>query len=184
MTGGQELELRRARMEDEAQFRAASRAFAQATPPFDFAFHFEESCDFLAYLNRLELWSQGRALPERFVPNTFLVGSVGDRIVARVSIRHELNESLADVGGHIGYGVLPAYRNRGYGRALLALALPYAAELGIDPVLVTCDADNIRSIRVIEANGGRFDGLAQQPGLAVSKRRYWIEQTCKRQPRR
>ena len=51
---------------------------------------------------------------------------------------------------------------------MLAQALPLAAKLGIDPVLVTCDDDNTASRKVIEANGGVFE---DQRGV---KLRYWI----------
>jgi predicted acetyltransferase len=47
------------------------------------------------------------------VPSTFLVAEVGGALVARTSIRHELNEHLAALGGHIGYGVRPGHRRRG-----------------------------------------------------------------------
>ena len=37
---------------------------------------------------------------------------------------------------------------------MLAAVLPHAAALGIDKALVTCDAENTASRKVIEANGG------------------------------
>ena len=37
---------------------------------------------------------------------------------------------------------------------MLTAALPVARALGIDPALLTCDAPNIASRKVIEANGG------------------------------
>ena len=37
---------------------------------------------------------------------------------------------------------------------MLAAVLPEAHARGIDPALLTCDADNVASRRVIEANGG------------------------------
>jgi predicted acetyltransferase len=39
---------------------------------------------------------------------------------------------------------------------MLRLGLPIANQLGINPALLTCDATNIASRRVIEANGGRL----------------------------
>jgi predicted acetyltransferase len=72
------------------------------------------------------------------------------------------------VGGHIGYAVRPTARRRGHATAALALMLPVAAERGIDPVLVTCDTDNVGSRRVIEANGGVLEDVRGQ------KMRYWI----------
>jgi predicted acetyltransferase len=51
---------------------------------------------------------------------------------------------------------------------MLARALPVAAALGIDEVLITCDEDNTGSRKVIESNGGRFD---DQRGI---KLRFWV----------
>jgi predicted acetyltransferase len=55
--------------------------------------------------------------------------------------------------GHIGYGVVPWKRRRGYATEALRQMLPLAAAEGLPYVEITCDADNIASRRVIEANG-------------------------------
>ena len=77
-----------------------------------------------------------------------------DTYLGRINLRHHLNEGLSEIGGHIGYDVRPTARRRGHATAMLAAALPRAAELGIDQALVTCDAENTASRKVIEANGG------------------------------
>ena len=97
-----------------------------------------------------------------------------DELVGRVSIRHELNEWLEDVGGHIGYGVCPSHRNKGYGKQLLIQSLPIAKKIGLDRVLVTCDESNIGSKKIIENAGGKFDGYAKDPTLKEPKLRFWI----------
>jgi predicted acetyltransferase len=107
-------------------------------------------------------------LPPGIVPATFLWWVDGETYIGRLSIRHSLTQWLLDYGGHIGYVVRPSARRQGHARAMLAAALPVAASLGIDPVLVTCDDTNVASRRVIEANGGVFD---DQRG---EKLRYWI----------
>src|SRR4029453_2591895 len=83
------------------------------------------------------------------VPETFLFAFVGSRIVGRTSIRHSLNDYLERAGGHIGYVVVPEFRRQGHATAILRLSLMIAREkcTGADRVLVTCDADNIGSIR-------------------------------------
>ncbi len=70
------------------------------------------------------------------------------------SVRHFLTEALSKAGGHIGYGIAPHYRGRGYGKELLRLLLEKARETGIDKVLVTVRPDNAASIAVALANGG------------------------------
>ena len=48
-------------------------------------------------------------------------------------------------------------------------------KLGIGRILVTCDDDNIGSIRTIEKNGGILENVISGPDLDKPKRRYWIE---------
>lgn len=86
------------RLEDERSFKSAVEAFRRETPPWQFAFGFDESAAFSDYVKQLEGHSRGTGVPEGFVPNTFLVGVVDSMIVGRLSLRHTLNESLARIG--------------------------------------------------------------------------------------
>jgi predicted acetyltransferase len=106
--------------------------------------------------------------PDFHVPCTTLWWVDGEDYLGRLAIRHRLNDFLLDVGGHIGYDVRPTRRREGHATAMLRAALPWARRLGIDPALVTCDDDNIGSVRVIEAAGGVLDDVR---GI---KRRYWV----------
>lgn len=57
---------------------------------------------------------------------------------------------------------------------MLKLALDEARELGIDEVLVVCDADNIASEKTILNNGGKRDqDFVEEDGNVI--RRYWIK---------
>ena len=76
-----------------------------------------------------------------------------------LTIRHRLTPSLLNLGGHIGYDIRPGARRRGHATAMLAAARPVARELGIDPVLITCDENNTGSRKVIEANGGVLEDI-------------------------
>lgn len=58
--------------------------------------------------------------------------------------------------GHVGYGVVPWKRRRGYATEALRQLLPDAAALGLRYVYITTTNDNVASQRVIEANGGVF----------------------------
>ena len=44
---------------------------------------------------------------------------------------------------------------------------------GVDRVLVTCDDDNVGSVRVIERCGGVFESVVTNRGRGRT-RRYWI----------
>ena len=56
------------------------------------------------------------------VPETYFFLWDDDTIVGLFKIRHYLNEELRKGAGHIGYGILEQYRNRGYGTKGLSLA--------------------------------------------------------------
>lgn len=95
--------------------------------------------------------------------------------VGAVNIRHYLNEGLRRTGGHIGDGIRPGERRKGYATAMLALALKECKKLGIDRVLVCCDKDNIGSAKAIVKNGGVLENEVEEDGHVVQ--RYWID--CK-----
>ncbi|GAB6145248.1 GNAT family N-acetyltransferase [Desulfocicer niacini] len=168
------LELRSLRPEDKETFINAVAAFEKEQPAFEFAFDFDASASFIEYIKKLERWSLGKELPDKFVPNTFFVGVVEHEIVGRLSLRHHLNDFLARIGGHIGYGVIPAHRKKGYATEMLKQALPVCTSLGIDNVLITCDIDNLGSQKVIEGCGGIFENTTNDPLLKVQKKRYWL----------
>lgn len=106
--------------------------------------------------------------PAGFVPGTIRWWVDGDSYLGRVSIRHQLNDHLRTLGGHIGYWIRPSARGLGHGSAAFRDSLPLAAALGIDPALLTCDEDNVASRRIIEGAGGVFENRI---GI---KRRYWV----------
>lgn len=165
------MELRGLRLEDEAEARSAHAELA--TEGFAFLPFFEPGEPWVEYLGRIGGLSRGEGLGSRFVPWTDLYGVVDGVVVGRVSVRHRLNERLAQVGGHIGYGVRRAYRRRGYATELLRAGLVITRGLGIDPALVTCDDDNLGSATVIERCGGVLEDVRSVPGGSL-KRRYWV----------
>jgi predicted acetyltransferase len=167
------LELRLPTTNEEQEFVCAHRATTPEVPYF--LHYYEEGMPFARYLEILDERARGENLAPDHVPSTFLVAFDASRIVGRVSIRHQLNDRLLRVGGHIGYVVVPEFRRRGYATAILRRSLEIAHErLGIARVLVTCDDDNIASIRTIEKNGGVLEDVIAGPDLRP-KRRYWID---------
>lgn len=111
---------------------------------------------------------EGTPRPEGYVPSTHLWWVEGTVFLGRIHIRHRLTPFLREAGGHVGYHVVPPHRRRGHATAMLAAALPVAEALGVDCLLLTCDADNGASRRVIENNGGLFH---DQRG---AKLRFWL----------
>ena len=62
--------------------------------------------------------------------------------------------SLAAGGGQISCGVRPSQRGRGYGAALLRLAIEKAASQGLPGAKVVCGRDNEPARRMILRCGG------------------------------
>jgi predicted acetyltransferase len=142
---------------------------------FSFGPGYEIGMDWMAYLRRLDDLRAGVNLAPNQVATALLIADLGGQIVGRVNIRPKLNELLASEGGHIGYGVLPEYRRRGYATEMLRQGVDIAHQLGVERVLVVCDESNTASARVIERCGGVFESsvIARTHGQRV--RRYWID---------
>jgi predicted acetyltransferase len=164
--------LRPLRPEDEHEARAAHAELAAEA--FPFLLHWDPGEPWASYLDKLDKIRRGVDLPPGYVPGTFLVALVGGVLVGRVSIRHELNAFLTEEGGHIGYGVRPGHRNRGYATEILRQALIIARAAGVERVLLTCDERNAASALVIERHGGVLEDV-RTASDGTPMRRYWIE---------
>ncbi|HEV8020036.1 MAG TPA: GNAT family N-acetyltransferase [Candidatus Lustribacter sp.] len=111
--------------------------------------------DPVAYLETIRSWSDGENLPPNWGPADCYFIFAGDVAIGQLDVRHPLTEHLTQYGGHIGYHVHPAYRNRGVATWALRAALEMLAAKGVSEALLTCGHDNAASIRVIEKCGGR-----------------------------
>lgn len=128
--------------------------------------------NFEKYIQDLE--DEEKGLPE-LVPSTtlFCLDLDRDIFVGAVNIRHYLNESLLLNGGHIGDGIRPSERRKGYGTKMIALALEECKKLGTSRVLMVCDKTNIASAKSIINNGGILENEVIIRG--ITEQRYWIE---------
>lgn len=127
--------------------------------------------DFDCYISRLE-----RDKPQDgMVPDStfFCFDDERNIMVGAVNIRHYLNDYLLKYGGHIGDGIRPSERRKGYATKMIALALDECRKLGLQRVLMVCDRDNVGSAKSIINNGGVLENEVEKDG--VVEQRYWIE---------
>lgn len=131
--------------------------------------------DFNAMIKTLEGFSNGVGLEENQVEHsTYWLVSNNNRVVGAVNIRHRLNDYLLRIDGHIGGGIRPSDRGKGYGAKMLSLALEVTKTMGIKRVLVTCNKSNIISEKTIIKNGGVFESEEIEENGNIVKR-FWFD---------
>ena len=131
--------------------------------------------DFAAYLQKLAEVAQGINLPPHLVPmTTYWLLKNNQVVLGESRLRHFLTPALEHHGGHIGYVIRPTQRQKGYGTLILALTLAEARRLGLKRIRLTCDTDNVGSVRIIEKNGGVLADqvISERSGKRISQ--YWI----------
>ena len=132
--------------------------------------------DGLSFLEIMDKWKEDETnipVSKGFVPSTlYFLADDNGRILGGIHFRHYLNERLQQIGGHIGYGVRKSERKKGYARTMLRLLLEKIKMLGRDNVLLTCDDDNIGSIKTIESCNGILKDKVEFENKLI--RRYWI----------
>ena len=134
---------------------------------------FRNDChDFDYYLEHLE----NKSTTGGWVPDSvfFLLDDERNRLLGAVNIRHYLTDALLKDGGHIGDGIRPSERRKGYATKMIHLALGECRKLGIDRVLMICNKDNIGSARSIIRNGGVLENEITGSDGSVLQR-YWIQ---------
>lgn len=99
----------------------------------------------------------------------------GGRVLGGIALRYGLDPFVLQFG-HIGYGIRPSSRRRGLATWALGRMLGEARQLGLDRVLLTCEVDNIASVRTIAHHGGVLEGVRETEFGPL--RRYWITTWC------
>ena len=95
-----------------------------------------------------------------------------EKILWAIDIRHSINSKrLIESWWHIWYWIAPKFRKKWYATKMLELALIEAKKIWLKKVLITCNLDNIGSIKVIEKNWGIFERFTKDWKM----NRFWIE---------
>lgn len=106
----------------------------------------------------------------------FLIRENDDKIVGMTNIRHNVTKRLIEKGcSHIGYGIRPTERRKGYNKINLYLSLLEEHRLNEKKVLLECMANNIGSNKTAEALGGILEKTEIDNWDNELTNYYWID---------
>ena len=116
-------------------------------------------------------------LDKKFSSTTsYFVTDENGRLIGAASLRHYLTVDGYNTWGHIGYGVRPSERLKGYATQILKMVLAEAKDKKIQRVLLGCHSSNVGSAKVIENCGGILENIVVAPDdKNETIRRYWID---------
>lgn len=107
---------------------------------------------------------------------TFLLIRKNDnKIIGTINIRWNLSEEMKKFAGNIGYAIRPTERRKGYNKINLYLGLIEAKKVGLDRVMLDCEAKNLASSKTMEALGGKLERTEIDPSDGILTSVYWIE---------
>jgi len=106
---------------------------------------------------------------------TFLLIRENDnKIVGTINVRWNLNEAMLRFGGHIGYGIRPTERRKGYNKINLYLGMLEAKKVGLEKVMLDCDVNNLGSDKTLKALGGKLERTEVDPSDGILTNVYWF----------
>lgn len=107
---------------------------------------------------------------------TFLLIRENDnKIVGTINVRWNLNEAMLRFGGHIGYGIRPTERRKGYNKINLYLGMLEAKKVGLEKVMLDCDVNNLGSDKTLKALGGKLERTEVDPSDGILTNVYWFD---------
>ena len=130
------------------------------------------------WLEKLELMKNIETCPNNSCIGReyFLIRENDNRLVGMINLRWNLNDWMIKYGGHIGYGIRPTERNKGYNKINLYLCLLKAKEIGLDKVIITALDNNHGSIKTIKVLGGVLvNKIKYYKDENKLLGRYWID---------
>ena len=130
--------------------------------------------DFADFIQMLDNYEKANVDKQYASQTAYFVVDENDKLIGGASIRHYLTVDGYNYGGHIGYGVRPSEREKGYGTEILKLALEEAKRLKIYKVLLVCLETNMGSNKVIQKCGGILENQVKDSDGSIINR-YWID---------
>jgi predicted acetyltransferase len=84
----------------------------------------------------------------------FMIRKNDNKVIGTAFLRYRMTEDNANLYGHVGYGICPSERKKGYATQQLALIIEKAKDFKMQDVKIACDKINIASAKVAINNGG------------------------------
>lgn len=137
---------------------------------------FDNLEDFAEFIQMLDNCEKGNLDKKFSSTSSYFVTDENDKLIGSASLRHYLTAEGYNTWGHIGYGVRPSERRKGYGVQILKMTLEEAGRKKIRKALVSSHTSNIGSVKVIESCGGTLENIVADPyekGETIS--RYWFD---------
>ena len=131
--------------------------------------------EFARCVRMLDNCEKGMVDPKYAATTSWFAADDTGRLIGAASLRHYLTEEGFHTWGHIGYGVRPSERRKGYAVRILNLALEQAKAMGIIRVLVGAHEGNTASRRTIERCGGILENTVRAEDDPEPICRYWID---------
>lgn len=115
--------------------------------------------------------SVGRCQGKTFL----LIRESDNKIVGTINVRWNLSEEMLQFGGHIGYGIRPTERRKGYNKINLYLGIIEAKKVGLEKVMLDCDVNNLGSDKTLKALGGKLERTEIDPSDGILTNVYWFD---------
>ena len=163
--------------EDKDEMNSYKQEFLDSGDSMD-GVGFREDEDFESWIERKILYANpSGVLPDGIVRATQLLAKrkKDGRVVGTIQIRQQLNEYLANYGGHIGYSVRKSERRKGYAKKMLSMVLDFCRSLGIEETMVSCVEGNEGSRRTMLSNGGIYIDTVREEDRGIDLQRYYIK---------
>lgn len=98
-----------------------------------------------------------------------------NKIVGAINTIWNLSKLMLQFGGHIGYGIRPTERRKGFNKRNLYLGMFEAKKMGLNKVMLDCDVNDFGSDRTLKALGVEHERTKIDPSDGLLINVYWFD---------
>lgn len=92
-----------------------------------------------------------------------MVHKVTSEELGTIRLRVGSTRHIELYAGHVGYAVIESHRGHRYAARSVQLLMPFARRIGLNPLWITCDPENLASRRSLESIGAEFVEIIEVP---------------------